>query len=169
MVEVSAQFRFAGDEGTTLVLNSPSRIEFDGTAIRVDSNDYSSAFYRLNLRAKNFFTRHHFVFTNVNNKIFDNAFSFASFQLINVPATTATSHPLNIQFETTPLQGDDYVEVNSINTDSSFTVKHIASVSGNSITIPLNELQRQKGNELSLAATVYRKYTCSDKQKKVGE
>ncbi len=169
MVVVWAQFRFAGDKGTTLVLNNPSKIEFDGTAIKVDSNDYSGAFYQLNLPAKNFFTRHHFEFINISNKKFYNDFSFDDFRLVIVPPTAATTQPLNLQFETKPLQGDDYIEVDAINTDSSFTIKHLASVSGNILTIPVNELQRQKGKELSLLASIYRKISLQQQTKEGGQ
>ena len=168
-VEVWAQFRFAGDKGTTLVLTKPSGISFDGTAIKVDSNDYSGAFYRINLPAKNFFTKHRFAFTDISNKKMENDFSFDSFRLVNAPATAAATQPLNISFETTALQKDDYIELKAINTDSSFIVKHLAADSGNSITIPVNELNRQKGKDLSLSASVYRKVSLQQQTKEGGK
>jgi len=168
-VEVWAQFRFAGSDGTTLVLNNPSKIEFDGTAIPVDSNEYRGAFYRFNTPVKDFFTRHHFTFTNVNNKKYQNDFSFDAFKLLTVPPVAVATQPLNIPFETAPLQADDYIEVNAVNTDSSFTVKFTAADAGNSITIPVNELQRQKGKELSLSVVLYRKIPLYEKTKEGGQ
>lgn len=42
--EIFCQFRFAGSNGTTLVLNSPSQLQFDGEKINVDSSAGSGAF-----------------------------------------------------------------------------------------------------------------------------
>ena len=55
------------------------------------------------------------------------------------------------------MQGDDYIEVGTSNTDSSFSVTHSATDAGNFITIPAKELQRQKVKELTLEATLYRR------------
>ncbi len=168
-VEVWAQFRFAGDKGTTLALTKPSGISFDGTAIKVDSNSYSGAFYRINLPAKKFFTTHHFAFTDISNKKMENDFSFDNFRLVNVPATAAATQLLNISFETTALQGDDYIELKTIDTDSSFMVKHLAADSGNIIIIPVKELKRQKGKALSLSASIYRKISLQQQTKEGGK
>ncbi|MEP6677542.1 MAG: hypothetical protein ABJA78_20440, partial [Ferruginibacter sp.] len=41
--DIFVQFRFGGSKGTTLVLNEPSSIQFDGTMIKVDSGGYKGA------------------------------------------------------------------------------------------------------------------------------
>lgn len=156
-VEIWCQFRFAGDDGTTLVLTKPSSITFDGQNIKVDSSDFTGAFYSLQTPAKTFFGKHRFVFTDINKKRFINEFSFDSFKLSPLPAIVSKTQPLNIQFETTALTGDDYIELAAINTDSSFSIKHLASEDGNIINIPVSELKRQKGNKLKLEGFVCRK------------
>jgi hypothetical protein len=166
-VEVSAQFRFAGDEGTTLVLSKPSSIVFDGQKIKVDSSEFSGAFYNIDVPVKEFVSKHHFVFTDINKKRFENEFYFDVFRLQAPPAASKTV-PLMIQFEASPLSNEDYIELTSINTDSSFFIKHLASEQGNIIIIPVNELQRQKGNSLSLVASIWRNVPLQQSTKEGG-
>lgn len=156
---IFAQFRFAGPNGTTLVLNKPSEVSFDNNILKVDSSTGRGSFYFYNPQspANDFYGKHQFTFTDINSKKLENSFSFDSFTLINIPAAVTKNQPFNLNFETTALQGDDYIEVGASNTDSSFSVTHNAADAGNFITIPAKELQRQKGKELTLEATLYRK------------
>ncbi len=166
---IFAQFRFAGEDGTTLVLTKPSKITFDGSIIKVDSNDNSGAFYKLFIPAKNLFGKHQLVFTDINNKKFENDFLFDDFRIAGVPAITFATQPLMIKFETKPLQGDDYLELSSANTDSSFTINYVAADTANVITIPVSELQRQKGKVFSLLATLYKKMPLLQSTKEGGQ
>ena len=154
--EVFCQFRFAGKNGTTLVLNEPSQVQFDGVKIKVDSSDGGGAYYRVYKPAAGFFGKHSFNFITTADKNLTNSFSFDPFKLANVPAGISKKKDLNLNFETTALQGDDYIEVNAIGTDSSFSVTHSASDKGNFISIPAKELKRQKVKEISLEATLHR-------------
>lgn len=154
--EVFCQFRFAGSNGTTLVLNSPSQLQFDEEKLNVDSSAGSGAFYRTYKPADNFFGKHSFVFTSTDGKKLENTFSFDNFKLVNTPATISKKQAFNLNFETTALQGDDYIEVGTSNTDSSFSVTHNTTDEGNFITIPAKELQRQKVKELNFEVTLYR-------------
>ena len=167
-VEVWAQFRFAGDEGTTLVLTNPSSVTFDGQNIKVDSNEFTGAFYSLNIPAKKLIGKHRFVFTDINKNKVENEFSFDDLKLL-APGSACKREPLNIQFETTPLSSDDYVELASANTDSSFSVNHPASEQCNVISIPLNQLQRQKGDKLNLTVSVVRKISLENSTKEGGQ
>jgi hypothetical protein len=153
---IFCQFRFAGNNGTTLVLNSPSQVQLDGEKLDADSSTGAGAYYSTHKTASDFFGKHSFAFINTNNKKYENDFLFDSFKLINVPAVISKKQEGNIYFETTRLQGDDVIELEAGNTDSSFNVTHHAGA-GNFITIPLKELQRQKVNELTLETTLYRK------------
>ncbi|UEG51305.1 hypothetical protein LK994_07455 [Ferruginibacter lapsinanis] len=156
-VGVFSQFRFAGEKGTTLVLTTPSKVELDGTPIQVDSSDYSGAFYRTDEPVNRFYGKHHFIFTDINNKKFENEFSFDQFKLVNVPVTAEKKQPLIIQYETPPLSGEDYIKLASANTDSSFSITHSAVDAPGTITIPVLQLLRQKGKTLSISATLYRR------------
>ena len=155
--EVYCQFRFAGKNGTTLVLNSPSQVQFDGEKIAVDSSAGSGAYYQANKPAINFFGKHTLLYTTTDNKTLENSFSFDNFKLVNLPASISKKQDFNLSFETTALQGDDYIELGTSNTDSSFDITHTTADKGNFITIPAKELQRQKVKTLTLEATLYRK------------
>jgi hypothetical protein len=154
---VYCQFRFAGKNGTTLVLNSPSQVQFDGEKIAVDSSAGSGAYYQASKPATNFFGKHTLIYTTTDNKTLENSFSFDNFKLVNLPASISKKQDFKLSFETTALQGDDYIELSASNTDSSFDVTHTAADKGNFITIPAKELQRQKVKTLTLEATLYRK------------
>ena len=155
--EIFCQFRFAGNNGTTLVLNNPSQVQFDGEKLNVDSSTGGGAYYRAYKPANDFFGNHSFTFINTDSKKFENDFIFNSFKLINIPATISKNQDFNLTFETANLQSDDIIEIEASNTDSSFSITHNATDSGNFIIISAKELHRQKGNELTLEATLYRK------------
>jgi hypothetical protein len=154
--EIYCQFRFAGKNGTTLVLNEPSQVQFDGTKIKVDSSETGGAYYRVYKPADNFFGKHSFDFTTTADKKLENGFSFDHFKLANVPASISKRQDLNLGFEATALRDEDYIEVNSIGSDSSFSVTHSATDKGNFISIPAKELKRQKVKEISLEAILHR-------------
>jgi hypothetical protein len=147
---IFCQYRFGGKNGTTLVLNTPSQLSIDGEKLAVDSNSMSGAFYRTTKPIANFWGNHTIVFTNVDKKQYQNNFSFESFK-VNFPTTASKNEPLNINF-TTSLGADDYVEINSTNSDSSFSVTN----SGTMVTIPMKELKRQPKKEVVLQANLYR-------------
>ena len=153
---IFAQFRFAGRNGTTLVLSKPSQVAFDNDIIKVDSSGGSGAFYQLDKPMANFYGKHHFIFTDINNKKFDNDFSFDVFRLVNVPASASKRQDLNLSFESTPLQSGDVINISSSNSDSSFSLTHEAS-DGKTIVIPAKQLMRQKNGEITLETTLSRK------------
>src|ERR1051326_7045639 len=44
---VKLQYRFGGPNGTTLVLDEPSKVTLDGVVLKVDSAKYSGAYYEV--------------------------------------------------------------------------------------------------------------------------
>ena len=130
--EVFCQYRFGGKNGTTLVLNTPSEVSFDGEKLNVDSNNISGAYYKSNKPIANFWGKHKILFTNIDKKQYESSFSFDNFK-VNYPATTAKNKPLQISFETPTLGADDYVEINTVDSDSSFSITN----QGNNVLIPI--------------------------------
>jgi len=165
---VFAQFRFAGSNGTTLVLSKPSQLAFDDAVVNVDSSAGLGAYYELSKPIANFYGKHHFIFTDINNKKFDNDFSFDTFRLVNIPASVSKKQSLNLAFESAALQPGDVINVSSANTDSSFTVMYEPSAV-NAINIPSKELMRQKNGDLKLEATLYRKLNLQQNTAEGGE
>lgn len=154
--EVFCQFRFAGRNGTTLVLSSPSLLQLDGEKIKVDSSEYGGAYYKAVKPVNGFYGKHNFVFSTTDGKIYSNSFSFDGFKLVNVPASASKKTDLLLPFETTPLKGDDYISVRTVNTDSSFDISHNYA-DGNAVKIPAVYLNKQTGNQLMLEASITRK------------
>ncbi len=166
---INAQFRFGGKNGTTLLLNEPSNVSFDGTIIKVDSSDFGGAFYQLNKPVTGFYGIHHFVFTDISNKKFDNDFVFEKFALANIPAAASKTAPLQLQFDSTGLKAGDEVTVSSSDTDSSFSVSGTVADKNFTISIPAEDLKRQKGKELKLAVSLNRNVPLQQNTREGGE
>jgi len=167
-IEVVAQFRFAGVNGTTLVLNEPSKFECDGKTLGVDSSDFAGAFYKQEITGASATGTHRLVFTDIARKKFENSFTIEDFRLTDVPAAIGKSAPVLIHFEALPLKGSDNIELRAGGTDSSFTISHAATDSGNVLVIPIEQLKRQKGKEISLSATLYRNIELKEQAREGG-
>ncbi|MBL7700812.1 MAG: hypothetical protein JNM14_01060 [Ferruginibacter sp.] len=155
-VNLNFQYRFAGPTGTTLVLSSPSQVKFDDNIIKVDSSDYGGAFYTINKPYNSFFGKHSVQFSDINGKQFENSFEFSPFTLVNVPASADRNKDLVISYNINGLNKEDDIELNSVDTDSSFHYHQPGSAS--SITIPSADLKRQKKDEVSFEVTLYRNF-----------
>lgn len=166
--EVFCQFRFAGEKGTTLVLSAPAKIEFDGKQLTVDSSDFSGAFYRTGKPVAGFGGTHRIVYTDTEQKKYENSFSLDTFRLVNVPAQASLNKPFEIKYLLPPLGPDDYIQLASENTDSSFTLVHHFN-DGNKIKIPQIELQRQKAGSFTIIPTLYRKKELHQKTNEGGK
>jgi len=159
-VTLRAQYRFAGKNGTTLVLSKPSYIAFDYVRLEVDSSDGSGAYYAtrrdtgLMLGAK-----HSFVFAGIDKKEYENSFMLNIFKLENVPAEASRKKPLVLTYTFEPgyqLQKDDYIEVSSSGTDSSFNYTFSSKDTPDQLLVPVTDLKKQKGKTLTLDITLYR-------------
>jgi hypothetical protein len=153
-VALNFQYRFAGAAGTTLVLNNPSQVKLDGETLKADSSKYGGAYYSISKDRPTFLGKHNIQFTDTNGKQFENSFEFAPFTLVNIPAVADRNKDLIVFYNINGLNATDDIEINSIDTDSSFHYHQPGSAS--SIIIPASELKRQKKNEVSFEATIYR-------------
>ncbi len=158
-VTLSFQYRFAGSAGTTLVLNGASQAELDGEKLKVDSSEGSGAFYNADKNFSHFTGNHTIKFTDINGKKFENSFDFNAFNVDALPPTVDPGKDLVISYNSVSLSADDYFEINSIYTDSSFHYQQAGSA--NSITIPAKELMRQKEKAFSIDCTLYRQIPLS--------
>lgn len=154
LVALDFQYRFAGAAGTTLVLNKPSQVKLDGEILKPDSSKYGGAFYKANKNYKTFLGKHSIVFTDINGRQFENSFEFAAFSLVNLPQNAGRNKDLLVSYSISGLSANDDIEINSVDTDSSFHYHQPGT--NTSITIPATDLKRQKQNEVSFETTVYR-------------
>ena len=153
-VALNFQYRFAGAVGTTLVLNNPSQVKLDGEILKADSSKYGGAFYSVNKNSQAFLGKHSISFSDINGKQFENNFEFAPFTLVNLPAIANRNKDLVVSYNINGLNADDDIEINSVDTDSSF--HYHQSGASSSGTIPALDLKRQKNQEISFETTIYR-------------
>lgn len=155
-VELRAQFRFGGINGTTLVLNSPSGIQLDGQAIKVDSSKFGGAFYELSQPSSQFVGNHRFVFTDIKGKKYENGFAFLPVKLTSMPGSASKQQNLTLSFDGSTLKPGDRIEVSSSATDSTFSITHEVVGNQYNVQIPAAQLARQKGEKLMLDIHVER-------------
>jgi hypothetical protein len=154
LVYLKFQYRFAGAAGTTLVLNTPSQVKLDGEVLKADSSKSRGAFYETSKMYNRFLGKHRIQFTDINGKQYEDSFEFSPFNLINLPVTADRNKDLIISYQINGLNADDDIEINSMDTDSSFHY-HQSGASAN-ITIPALDLKRQKNKDVSFETAIYR-------------
>ena len=73
------QFRFAGPNGTTMVLDKPAQVELDGTVVPVDSSRMLGAYYERIQPVQSLAGHHTIRFTDPSGKSFSEEFDFQPF------------------------------------------------------------------------------------------
>src|SRR5450432_1607521 len=104
-ITVMLQYRFGGENGTTLVLEDASKVELDGEFIKANSSVMTGAFYEIQKPVAGFAGKHNIVFTGINKKQYREEFSF---QPISLEKTIPdTIHRDSLSFE---LKGLDTID-----------------------------------------------------------
>lgn len=140
-ITVMLQFRFGGSNGTTLMLNEPSKVELDGIELRADSSKMTGAFYETLVPVSAFSGKHHIVFTNSDGRQYREEFRFK-------PLSLLTPVPQEIQrgdmvFELEGLDPVDYVRI--LLTDTSYTsdgINRVDTVKNGKLVIPKADLEK---------------------------
>lgn len=158
-VVLNFKYRFAGSAGTTLVLNDPSQVELDGKKLAVDSTEFAGAYYEVEKKISQYTGKHLVSFTDFAGKKWDNGFDIAPIQLDPLPATADKKKDLVIAYSTVSMGANDYAEISSSGTDSSFRYEQQGPAK--SITIPVKELKRQKGKSFFVTCTFYKEIALS--------
>lgn len=141
------QYLFSGPKGTTLVLNSPSKVELDGTEINVDSTYLAGAFY-----SKNFIPvagKEHFIkFTDIDEKAHEESFSFQPVACITKVADTINAKN-NIVLELSGVNKGDILHLGIVDTtfDKNKIEKDI-TLTNNKIEITAKELNQMTNGPL---------------------
>jgi hypothetical protein len=108
-MNVKLQYRFAGANGTTLLLEAPSKVEFDGVQLRADSSRMAGAYYEVIKPISEFTGRHTIVFTDPENKQYREEFSFHPISLRTQLPPTVTRGELILDLD--GLAPTDYLHV----------------------------------------------------------
>jgi len=91
MIRTVCQFRFAGENGTTLVLNNPAGIRLDGDSLYLDSTVIDGAYYYIEKRIADFEGKHSLTYTDVTGKTYPQSFCFSKITCGELPAQTAAA------------------------------------------------------------------------------
>jgi len=140
-VTIMLQYRFAGKNGTTLVLEDSAKVELDGQLIRVDSSKMTGAFYEVIRPVKDFIGKHSIVFTNQENKQYKEEFEFKPVSLrTNIPNEIKRG---DLVFDLEGLEPVDYNRI--LLTDTLFEsedINWIDTVKNGRVTISAEELKK---------------------------
>lgn len=114
---VHLQYRMGGKDGTTLVLDEPSKVLLDGEELKVDSAKFAGAYYEIQKPLDAFIGKHTISFTDQNKKEYREEFEFTPFTLEpDIPAVVTRG---DLVFNFKGLNHVDYIGV--LLTDTSFT------------------------------------------------
>jgi hypothetical protein len=90
----TASFRFGGENGTTLRLNDPSSVTYNGQKLTEGKFLFGGAFYEGD--QANYSAKHVFRFTDSDGKIYENTFEFEPIEFKNSPKTVSRTADLVI-------------------------------------------------------------------------
>lgn len=94
-VRCVCQCRFGGQNGTTLVLNTPSKFTLDGDTLLADSSVIDGAYYYIEPLVERFEGPHNLVFTDINGKEHPQKLSFTTITCGGLPeVSTAKDIPV---------------------------------------------------------------------------
>ena len=121
-ITVLLQFRFGGENGGTLSLEEPGKVELDGEVITPDSSKITGTYYEIQKPIEVFKGKHSIVFTGSDKKIVKNEFDFQPLSLLTAIGDTLRRSelvvgPIVIGFN--GLEKEDYIRV--LLTDTCFT------------------------------------------------
>lgn len=123
-VTVNLQYRMGGPNGTTLILDKPSKVLLDGEELTVDSANLSGAYYEAQKPLTAFAGKHTITFIDLNKKEYKEEFVFTPFIIDpDVPAVLTRG---DLVFDLKGLNPVDYIRV--VITDTSFESHDINDV-----------------------------------------
>ena len=121
-VTVMLQYRFGGEQGTTLVLNEPEKVTLDGFELKVDSAQLTGVFYEMVKPVKQFTGKHTIVFTDRNRKEHKEEFSFELFMLAAEFPEKVKKEPFTVKLNGFPAEPTN---VRLVMTDTAFGSKDV--------------------------------------------
>jgi hypothetical protein len=133
------RFHFSGQNGISLLLDKPSRVELDGVEIPADSAKLSGVFYEIQKPLVDFTGKHTITFTGIDNKQYKEDFHFQPFGLKKGPPQISQRQDWVFQFE--GLQPVDYIRVILIDTSfASNGINEIDTVKNGTLVIQKERL-----------------------------
>lgn len=148
-VTVKLQYRMGGPNGTTLILDEPSKVELDGEPLKLDSAKLTGAYYEIQKPLAGFSGKHSIVFTDVNKKVHKEEFEFIPFTIS--PKIPDTLKRGELVFNLEGLKPADYIRV--VLTDTSFyseDINEMDSVRNGVLRVSAEKLSALKSGPINL-------------------
>ncbi len=147
-----AQFRFGGDNGTTLVLNDKSQVSFDGKVLAVDSSSGMGAYYQTKLPMASAAGNHKWTFTDGNEKNYTNTFTLQPFTLVTKFATPIPQANLELNFS--GLEDNDEISISINDTSHSSSryrdVDTTVKINGGKVIIAASQIKKLAPGPLTI-------------------
>ena len=143
------QYRIGGPNGTTLILDEPSKVELDGEKLPLDSAKLTGAYYEVLKYLHDFSGRHTIVFTDLNKKQYKEEFEFAPFT-IDPPVPQSLTRG-ELVFDLKGLDSIDFIRV--VLTDTSFysdDINEIDTVKNGKVIISADRIARLENGPIIL-------------------
>jgi archaellum component FlaF (FlaF/FlaG flagellin family) len=147
-VTVNLQYRMGGKNGTTLVLDEPSKVLFDGEQLKVDSAKVTGAYYEIQKPTASFGGKHTVTFTDLNKKEYKEEIEFVPFTIDSLPAVMNRG---DLVFTFKGLEPVDVLDVSL--TDTSFTSTDISdtdTIRNGKLVIPAKKLSALVNGPITL-------------------
>ena len=148
-VTAKLQYRYGGPEGSTVVLEEPAQVEFDGELLRVDSSRMNGSWYEINKPVEDFNGRHSIIYTDSHKNQYKEEFNFNIFSLrAELPKEIRRD---DLVFELDGLKPVDYIRV--LLTDTSFYsrgIDRLDTVRNGKIIVTRQDLDNVKNGPVSL-------------------
>ncbi len=149
LITVLLQYRLGSQQGISLPISKPGKVELDGATIEADSALMSGAFYELQIPTQDFTGKHTISFTDINGKNYKEEFEFAPFTLVTEIPDTIQRNDITLQFE--GLKKSDLLRIILIDT-AFYTddINDIDTVRDGQLIITANRLRKVKSGPLTL-------------------
>lgn len=149
---VKLQYRYGGENGESILLEEPSKVELDGEVLKADSAKMTGVYYEIQKPIATFSGKHTITFTGSNNKKYKKVFDFQPISLTKpLPAVIKRK---DLIFEFKGISTDDLVRV--LMTDTAFfseEVNRVDSVKNGRLYIFKEELTGLKNGPIYLEIT----------------
>ena len=148
-VVVKLQYRFGDRQGSTVLLEHPSQVVFDGEVLTPDSSRMNGFYYEARIPLENFAGKHSIVYSDLNKKQYKEEFDFSILSLkTEIPAVINRK---KLVFELDGVDSGKVVRV--LLTDTSFYSRGIDktdTIRNDTITITPGELEDLKNGPVYL-------------------
>ena len=142
------QYRFAGENGTTLLLTPPSEVSIDGELIEVDSSDFSGAYYERKFAAKDFAGDHIIVYKNNEGKMYEELFNFHLLRCKEIPRYIS-NHDMEISIQGAEMNDEISISItDTAQSTEDIELKNI--LAGKSVIIPIQKLRQLSNGPLDI-------------------